>query len=155
MPPLPRQIKQTPGCLLEEFFPKLAGKWDPEHRVTMKKGVGRPRKKDLEASLLGTSWAPQNLTASPLLCGLSLLNVNGNSGTKWLLQLGAFTGTPCLVPSPDLSLWLDLAIQLGQASISVLPNERTQAATWAWPSKFLILYEKRAEIINLAMVLEH
>lgn len=122
MPPLPRQIKQTPGRLLEEFFPKLAGKWDPEHRVTMKKGVGKPRKKGLEASLLGNSWAPQNLTASPLLCSLSLslLNVNGNSGTKvhGYCSWGLLLAMPCLVPSPDLSLWLDLAIQLGQASIS-------------------------------------
>lgn len=102
LPPLPGQSKhERPGQLLEEIFPKLVGKWDPEHNVKMKKGVGQA-KEERSRSIFA-----KNLTAVPLPCSLSLrlLNVNGNSGTKapGCFQLGTLTGMPCLAPFPDLS----------------------------------------------------
>lgn len=59
LPPLPGQSKhERPGWLLEEIFPKLVGKWDPEHNVKMKKGVGQAKEERSRSifakKLLGT-----------------------------------------------------------------------------------------------------
>lgn len=111
LPPLPRQSKhERPGQLLEEFFPKLIGKWDPEHNAKMKKG--------LEAPLLRNSWVTQNLTAVPLPCSLSLSLLNVN----------------CMQPRDEGSWVLPAGDSYWHALCGSFPRPQPTASGWIWQS---------------------